>query len=1666
MSSLNHPTSDIKDAFFSNFPNYIPASPDYVPASPGKTFSKSSNDSFGLVLIALSTLLLFHDDPYMKVMHAYYAKELPIPPPVIMPSSPMPPKRTSTSAALAMTQAAIRQLGADSVTATLKAQAATMSILCLNMVPKTEKLMEVFIGGLPQSIKGTVTASKPQTLKEAINIAQRLMDQIIKRGSMQGTSDYKRKFDDRRSSNNNKNYPNNRVNNYQNNHNNNSDRNNDYHQQQNRRPKTFRSYAATLTENNRYTGNRPLCKKCTLHHTRPCTVKYNACNKVGHLTRNYRNKRPATGSNNQPVLVICHACGEKGHYANQCPKTNNNAHGRTYLLRDRNTHRDLNVVTGMFLLNQHLVKVLFDLGVDKSFASISLASMLNIPPITLDTTYDIEMDNGNLKNKKYIWGEDQKTAFQLLKQKLYEALILALPEGNDDFVVYYDASQQGLGVLLMQREKKELNMRQRHWLKLLADYDCEIRYHPGKANVVVDALSQKERIKPLRVRSLVMTIHPKLPSQILEAQTEEVKEENIKAENLRGMDKAFEIRPNGTHCIKNQSWLPLFGNLRDLIMCESHKSKYSIHPGSDKMHQDLKKLYWWPNIKEINAEHVSKCLTCFRVKAKCHKPSGLLIQTEIPMWKWERITMDFVSKLPSNGHDIIWIIVDRLTKSAHFILTRAIDSMETLTRLYIKEIISRHGVPISIISDRDSHFTSRFWQSLQHALGTQLDMSMAYHLKTDGQSERTIQTLKYMLRACVIDFGKGWEKHLPLVEFSYNNNYHASIKAAPFEALYGRKCRSPISWAEVRDVQLTGPEIIHETIEKIVQIRQRLQAARDRQRSYANVRRKPKNFNGPSGSENWDSSFEIDVLLEEWPIHGSTKEGLGLRAFSQGQLLDQATNYHPKMYIFTQQGLKNRSSIAKFDVEKFDGSNDFGLWHVKMRCLLIQHGWEAVLDPFLRTMTDAEKTTALKIDVYKKAHSALLLCLDNKVLRKVNKEDSVAGIWLKLKTLYITKSLANKLYLKKKLFTFYMHQGKKLYEHIVEFNKLIDDLANIDVDINDEDQTLMLLTSLASLYDNFMETFLYERESLTLEDVLSSLNSRELEKRTDAKDDGDGLYVKGRNNKKSIGFVKKNVRHGSGMHSEGYDNGDLLMVVSEERFLEWIMNSGGSYHMKPRRDFLFDFKEFSGDTVLLGDNGECSIMRIGKVRVQMKDGLSFVLDNVHYILELKINLISLGTLDREGYTVKLQNGRVKVIKGSLMILLGTIKVNSIYSLDGWAESNEASVGIQEKESLAQVFTDSVWFTKFVLAKATVTIAHLINRSPSTALEKKTPIDLWSEHPMNYKMLRIFGCIAYLHVNQGKLKPRAIKCIFLGDVVFNESLMYKDTLKGAGAADSGKEVEFEVNLQGSRVVNDMAAYAFSIVEEEDTHEPITFQKAINSSKKDEWVRAMEEEMSIQKPRYKARLVVRGFTQRAWIDYNEVFLPVVRHTSIRVILSLTAYEDYKLEQLDVKLACKSEIEHTKGLLRKDFHIKELGLARKIFGMEIVRDRGSRTLKDVETMSKVPYANTVGLVYGRDQGKHMDVDAFVDADYAKDPNKEAQYMVLTEAVKESIWLKSLLIELEIMESKEIEVEKIGTKDNVANAFTKERAHDILLHISSGGTNSLLTTSVVDAASHHFQE
>ncbi|GJR02994.1 putative reverse transcriptase domain-containing protein [Tanacetum coccineum] len=290
-------------------------------------------------------------------------------------------------------------------------------------------------------------------------------------------------------------------------------------------------------------------------------------------------------------------------------------------------------------------------------------------------------------------------------------------------------------------------------------YDCEIRYHPGKENVVADALSRKERVKPKRVRAMNMILQSSIKDRILAAQKEAVDEFAVLQ---KGLDEMIEQRSDGTLYYLDRIWVPLKGEVRTLIMDEAHKSKYFVHPGADKMYYDLRDRYWWPGMKKDIAEY-----------------------------NWEGIAMDFVTKLPrtSSGLDTIWVIVDRLTKSAHFLPMREDYKME------------------------------RFWQSMQDALGTRLDMSTAYHPQTDGQSKRTIQTLEYMLRVCVLDFGGSWDVYLSLVEFSYNNSYLSSVRCASFEALY-----------------------VQETTEKISQIKDRLKAASDRQKSYAYKRRKPLEF--------------------------------------------------------------------------------------------------------------------------------------------------------------------------------------------------------------------------------------------------------------------------------------------------------------------------------------------------------------------------------------------------------------------------------------------------------------------------------------------------------------------------------------------------------------------------------------------------------------------------------------------------------------------------------------------------------------------------------------------------------------------------------------------------------------------------------------------------------
>nr|GEW15382.1 putative reverse transcriptase domain-containing protein [Tanacetum cinerariifolium] len=275
---------------------------------------------------------------------------------------------------------------------------------------------------------------------------------------------------------------------------------------------------------------------------------------------------------------------------------------------------------------------------------------------------------------------------------------------------------------------------------------------------------------------------------------------------LRGLEIHLKRRDDEGIYFFNWIWIPSVGGIRNLIMDEAHTSRYLVHPGADKVQYDLRDLYWWPGMKRDIVEYVSKCLTCSKIKAKYHKHSGLLQQPEIPEWKWEKITIDLVTKLPSSssGYDAIWVIMDRLTKSADFLSIREDYKMKKLARIYINKIVARHGVQVSIILDHDGRFLLHIWQALLKALGTRLDMSTAYHPKTDGQGERTIQTLEDMLQAC--------------------------------------KCRSPVIWAEVGESQAIGPEIVQETIEKMIRIKERLKTARSRQKSYANKRHKPLEF--------------------------------------------------------------------------------------------------------------------------------------------------------------------------------------------------------------------------------------------------------------------------------------------------------------------------------------------------------------------------------------------------------------------------------------------------------------------------------------------------------------------------------------------------------------------------------------------------------------------------------------------------------------------------------------------------------------------------------------------------------------------------------------------------------------------------------------------------------
>nr|GEU62485.1 putative reverse transcriptase domain-containing protein [Tanacetum cinerariifolium] len=753
-----------------------------------------------------------------------------------------------------------------------------LALICPRMVEPERVKVDAYIRGLMDNIKGEVTSSKPANLNEAVRMAHKLTEQKSQARDARILEGKKRKWESLQGGNSNGKG---------------NQRDNSRHTLQNsQKRRNTRAMVIAPTD-----GKLPLCERCFTRHVGQCTIK-------------------------------CHKCGKVRHKAmNQCPKKVKQeevreAHDRAYAIKDAEPQGP-NVVTSTFLLNNLYTFVLFDSSPDRSFVDTRFSAMLDIDPIKIGASYEVELADERVASTNTILKGctlnlvNHIFEIDLMPIKLgtfdviismdwlvkHDAVIVGsekvvcIPYGNEMLIVKSDKGvlrlkfiscikackyvERGLppprqvkfqidleaGVAPVARapyrlapyemkelpvqlqelpekgfirpssspgfhvdpakikaikswaapttptevrrflglagyymrfievyeenyttyelelgavvfalrlwrhylygtkcvvftdhkslqyilNQKELNLRQQRWIELLSDYDCKIQYHLRKANVVADALKGEMKKKYVRKENLGRLIKP-----------------------------IFKFRPDGTRCFGNRVWFSRFDGLRNLVMHESHKSKYSIHSGSDKMYQVLKPLYWWPNMKADIAMYVSKCLTYAKVKAKHQKSSGLLQQPEIPVWKYD--------------------------------------------------------VPVSIILDRDSHFTLRFWRSLQEALGTNLDMSTAYHPQTDGQSERTIQTLKDILRACVIDFKSSWDRHLPLVEFSYNNSYHTSINAAPYEALYEKKCRSPI--------------------------KNRLLAARSRQKSYADKRLKPLEF-----------KVSDMVLLKVSPCKGAVRFG-------------------------------------------------------------------------------------------------------------------------------------------------------------------------------------------------------------------------------------------------------------------------------------------------------------------------------------------------------------------------------------------------------------------------------------------------------------------------------------------------------------------------------------------------------------------------------------------------------------------------------------------------------------------------------------------------------------------------------------------------------------------------------------------------------------------------
>lgn len=968
---------------------------------------------------------------------------------------------------------------------------------------------------------------------------------------------------------------------------------------------------------------------------------------------------------------------------------------------------------------------------------------------------------------------------------------------------------------------------------------------------------------------------------------------------------------------------------------------------------------------------------------------------------------------------------------------------------------------------------------------------------------------------------------------------------------------------------------------------------------------------------------------------------------------------------------------TKYDIEKFSGENDFGLWRIKMEAILTQHGCAEAIKG--EAQMPSNLTQEEKSGMIEKARSAIILCLGDKALREVAREKTAAAMWLKLESLYMTKSLAHRLCLKQQLYAFSMVEGRSMSDQIADFNKILDDLENIEVKLDDEDKALLLLKSLPKKYEHFRDAILYGKEqTITLEEVQNSIRTKELQLKQDIKtetENGEGLNVtRGRSEKRGSKKGKKSRSkskngdkskykcfhcHKSGhfkkdcperkyssedsadiaASSEGYESAGVLIVTAEIALVastaqtrrEWIIDSGCSYHMCPVKEHFETLTLTDGGNVLLGDNHPVKVKGIGTIRLKMYDSRDYILKDVRYIPELGRNLISTSMFDGLGYETRSLHGVYRILKGSMVIAKGyKDKTNGLFILDSTVVSGHASVvsktitdktklwhqrlgHVSEKGlvelgkqnllnndkidnldfcdqcvqgkstrvrfgsgmhvssrsfeyahadlsgpsrvktlgggsyflSIIDDFTRRVWlyvlkdktetfekfkewyvltqnqvgtnlkvlrtdngleflserFNEFCRLKgikrhktvpytpqqnglaermnrtilervrcmllgsglpkkfwgeAATTAVYLINRCPSSALYYKTPMEVWDGKPADYSNLRIFGSLAYAHVRDGKLEPRAVKCVFLGypkgvkgyklwrldpgggkcivsrDVTFDETRMpmldekiqaegpgiekaqfevespgkesetgYQtvpdeeefeseeaqgrgrdEAVPGEGGADPGNHQDLSdyqlVRDRQKRIskpnrkygLAEIISYALSAAKEIIGVEPRSYEEAMASHEARDWVRAVNEEMeSLQKngtwklvdlpkgkrtvsckwifkrkegipgveaPRYKARLVARGFTQVQGVDYNEIFSPVVKHCSIRILLSIVNQFDLELEQMDVKTAfLHGDLEETIYMQQPEGFIEDEGkvclLRKSLYGLK---------------------------------------------------------------------------------------------------------------------------------------